>query len=190
MFANDVQVVEELCEKNTATHLILPGVGAFGVVMQKINEKNLSGPLISFIESGRPLLGICVGMQVLFKAGYENGNHQGLGLFEGEVKSLSESYPISEIRVPHMGWTRIDQSNQEATKLFHGMQKSFHTYFAHSYEVETSESDSVSSYMQLSTGRIITSIERKNLFGVQFHPEKSGNTGLSIFRNFLNIRAQ
>ena len=188
IYADDVQVVEEIANSASVSHLVLPGVGAFGVAMKGINEKGLGDQIKSFIESGKPLLGICVGMQILCEVGHENGIHRGLGILDGTVMHLSDSSLSTEIRVPNMGWSRVSRSDQVADPaLFRGLPEPFYAYFAHSYAVEMKSGDYVSSYVQVSSKKITAAIEQKNIFGVQFHPEKSGTAGLRVIENFLDL---
>jgi glutamine amidotransferase len=167
---------------------VLPGVGAFGVAMKSINEKGLSDQIKSFIDSGKPLLGICVGMQILCEVGHENGVHSGLGILDGAVMHLSDYSPVMEIRVPNMGWSSVSQSDSFVdSALFRGIPASFYAYFAHTYAVEMKSEEHVSRYVQISSKKITAAIEKNNVFGVQFHPEKSGTTGLRVIENFINF---
>jgi len=188
IYAEDVKVVKDLSGIDSVSHLVLPGVGAFGVAMKSINEVGLGDQIKEFIDSGNPLLGICVGMQILGEVGFENGIHKGLGILEGRVVSLSDCCSTNETRVPNMGWSSVTKTelNDEGV-LLRGLQDSFYAYFAHSYTVEMRFSDYVSGYVQFPSTRITATVEKKNVFGVQFHPEKSGVMGLKIIENFLNF---
>jgi len=164
-----------------APRLILPGVGAFGSFMQGLRERNLEDPLRQSIERGTSLLGICVGMQALLDIGKEMGDHQGLGLISGEVIRFPDS---PTLKVPHNGWNQL---NFEAScMLFDGLPPAPHVYFTHSYYCSVSQKADWAA----STDYGITfasAVQKNNIFGVQFHPEKSQKVGQKILANFFNV---
>jgi glutamine amidotransferase len=189
-FSDDVQVVENIREQDSISHLILPGVGAFGIAMDRINDAGLSEQIIHFVESGKPVLGICVGMQILTEVGFENGTHSGLSILKGKVVHLSELGFSNYLRIPNMGWSMVSQLNQDLeTELFRGLHETFYAYFAHSYAAEIDSLKIVTSYLDAPLKKITASIQSENVFGVQFHPEKSGLVGLRIVENFLRIES-
>jgi len=160
--------------------LILPGVGAFGDAIANIRELGLVEGIQDYAASGRPILGICLGMQLLFDKSEEHGEHQGLSLLAGEVVRFQGDY-----KVPHMGWNQLEISRNGDKKLplLEGVQTGDYVYFVHSYHVRVTETDSLlatTDYYQ-----DVTAIAgRGNVYGMQFHPEKSGDTGMRLLRNF------
>ncbi|UKS26274.1 imidazole glycerol phosphate synthase subunit HisH [Paenibacillus sp. HWE-109] len=156
---------------------ILPGVGAFGDAMEQLRESELDGVVRRYAESGKPLLGICLGMQLLFASSEEHGNHEGLGLLPGSVVRFRGDY-----KVPHMGWNRLSYK-QSGSPIFQGIEEG-HVYFVHSYHAKPErESDllAVTDYYQ----PVTAIVGRDNVYGMQFHPEKSGDIGMQLLNNFL-----
>lgn len=173
--SNSPQKIEE------ASHLILPGVGAYGEAMNRI-RKSLPIPLLEneVIQNKKPFLGICVGMQVLSNFGNEHGRHAGLGWVSGEVDRVdSHGFPL-----PHMGWNDIEIVKDEP--LFRGATNIRDFYFLHSYCFIASDESDISSYVKYGS-RFCASIQKNNIFGVQFHPEKSQEAGLMLLKNFLEV---
>lgn len=165
-----------------ADAVILPGVGAFGDGMASLHLKNLVEPLrLHAFEKKKPLLGICVGMQLLGDEGEEYGTHKGLGLIRGRVVRLS---PAEEgCRVPNMGWCDVKFTKPES-KLFGSFRGDEAFYFAHSYHLECSDPADVAATIDYS-GPLTAAIEHDNIFGVQFHPEKSQDAGLNVLASFI-----
>lgn len=165
-----------------ADKLILPGVGAFGDAIAKLRKTGLDKVVLSEAARGKPLLGICLGMQLLFEKSYEYGVHTGLGLLSGEVISMAGRLP-AKLKIPHIGWNclHIQKSNPLLTHIKEGD----FVYFVHSFFVpgENPWADAVTDY---GTG-ISGVVSRGNVFGCQFHPEKSGEVGLSILRAFAEL---
>jgi glutamine amidotransferase len=164
-----------------AAKVVLPGVGAFPDAMQELRRRELVGPIRSAIDSGRPFLGICLGLQLLFDVGWEGGRHEGLGVLPGEVVRF-EIPP--EYKVPHMGWNQLAIRRQ--APLVEGLEDGTHVYFVHSYYVVPRDRDVIAaetSYPQPFTSMIW----RDNLFATQFHPEKSQADGLRMLRNFAEL---
>lgn len=163
-----------------ADRLVLPGVGAFADAAQKLRSQGLDGFVRDQAAAGKPLLGICLGMQLLFEKSFEYGEHQGLGLLEGQVVPMAGKLPRG-LKIPHMGWNRLDV---KGGRLLKGMDGQY-VYFVHSYFGEHCEGSlaAVTDY-----GIPITAaVERDNIYGCQFHPEKSGETGLAILRKFCSL---
>ena len=159
--------------------VVLPGVGAFGNFMTGLRRRGLEGAVCEIAARQIPLLGICVGMQALFDVGEEMGEHPGLGLLEGKVKRFDESLSV---KIPHTGWNQIEI--HEDTPLFHGLRSGAYVYFNHSYYCQPQNG----SHIAATTSYGITyacAIQQGNIFGVQFHPEKSQSVGLQILKNFL-----
>lgn len=162
--------------------LILPGVGAFAAAMDSLRSRDLVGVLQMVAKQGMPLLGICLGMQVLLETGYEYGIHQGLGLIPGQIKPLQDL--IAEpVKIPHMGWNQLQfPKSQPKHPLFQDVKAGAWVYFVHSYAATQTMDYTIAScdYSQSLTA----AVARENVAGVQFHPEKSGETGFNILTNF------
>ncbi|MFY0543220.1 imidazole glycerol phosphate synthase subunit HisH [Brevibacillus sp. H7] len=157
--------------------LILPGVGAFGDAMANIRQLGLEQPIRTYAESGRPILGICLGMQLLFDRSEEHGHHTGLKLLAGEAVRFRGDY-----KVPHMGWNQLSVK-QSRHPLLDGVQNGDYVYFVHSYHVRVTDPSvllATSDYHQ----DVTAIVGRGNVCGMQFHPEKSGETGMRLLRNF------
>ena len=177
----DVNVSNDKERIREASHLILPGVGAFGSAMKQIREKI---PLMVLEDSvfgqKKPILGICVGMQVFSDLGHEHGQHAGLGWIPGEVMRIdSNGLPL-----PHMGWNDIDLIVE--APLFKRLGEHRNFYFVHSYAFMPENSEVVSSQVDYGS-KFCASIQSENIFGVQFHPEKSQKAGQLLFQNFLSL---
>jgi glutamine amidotransferase len=162
--------------------LVLPGVGAFGDAMEHLKKSALDEALIDYANSGKPFLGVCLGMQLLFNSSSEFGSHKGLGLIDGEVELFDKSRFKTPLKVPHMGWNEIETSS---SILFKGLDKKFYLYFVHSYHVKTDE--------RFIIGKthygydFASAVQKDNIFGFQPHPEKSHENGLKILKNFTDI---
>jgi glutamine amidotransferase len=168
-------------ELNNTKGLLLPGVGAFKDAMARLREKELDQFIHSYVDSGRPLLGICLGMQLLFEESEENGRFEGLGLLKGRVVRIPDRDVDGErLKVPHMGWNKLD-FHQEAAVLDE-VEEGF-VYFVHSYFVDGM--DEASLLASASYGvQVPAIVGRENVSGMQFHPEKSSETGMKLLANF------
>lgn len=167
-------------EIDAAEKVILPGVGAFGDAMDKLNEHTLVPVLNRQVEQGKPLLGICLGMQLLFERGYEYGEHKGLGYLKGSVCPLTPDIP-DNLKVPHMGWNSLRFAKPEDVLLSDILEGDY-VYYVHSFYAKGCEDSLVagSDY-----GVFVPGIVHKgNVYGTQFHPEKSGSVGLRILNAF------
>lgn len=171
-------------EIRQADQIILPGVGAFGDAMDKLNRTGLDQIVLEEAGKGTPLLGICLGMQMLLDGSDEYGNHQGLGLIPGFVTSLVP-YLDGELKVPHIGWNSLDF--KEGEPLFKYIKQGDYVYYVHSFFATQCDPDVIanSSYKIPITG----ALRRGNVMGTQFHPEKSGDVGLNILRAFVEMKA-
>jgi glutamine amidotransferase len=164
-----------------ADKLVLPGVGAFADAMVGLRERELVGPIQEYIKSGRPFLGICLGLQLLFSKSYEDGEYAGLGVFEGEVVRFPEH---TGLKVPHMGWNQL-RVRKEAPAL-KGIAEGSHVYFVHSYYVVPADPDLTATETDYPRP-FTSSIWCDNVFAAQFHPEKSQQVGLQLLRNFATL---
>ncbi len=171
------QVLQEPSRLGEAVKVILPGVGHFGQMMHALDDRGFREPLLERIAAGTPFLGICLGLQGLFTASEEAGDVTGLGIFNGTVRRFP-----AHARVPHMGWNELERRRE--SRLLAGLPASPYVYFAHSYYVpETDATAAACTYTMPYTAIL----EKGNVYGVQFHPEKSGAVGLAIVRNFLEL---
>lgn len=167
-------------ELESAERFILPGVGAFKEGMAHLEEKGWVLPIKEAVEDGVPMLGICLGMQLLAEKGYEGGETVGLGVIPGEVKRLIPDAP--NIRIPHVGWNEVCYT--ERSILLEGIPSGMDFYFVHSYHFIPRESHGVLARTPY-CGDFVSAVMRGRAFGVQFHPEKSGKPGFQVLRNFL-----
>ncbi|PWW03124.1 glutamine amidotransferase [Paenibacillus cellulosilyticus] len=157
---------------------ILPGVGAFGDAMDNLRETGMDEVTKQFIATGKPLLGICLGMQLLFSESEEYGNHKGLDLLPGRVVRFQGDY-----KVPHMGWNKL--SFNQSSPLFEGLEEG-HVYFVHSYHVKPELASDLLATVDYHQ-QVTAIVGRKNVYGMQFHPEKSGDLGMQLLGNFLKL---
>ena len=162
-----------------ADRLILPGVGAFGDAAEKLRQSGLDAFVREQAAAGKPLMGICLGMQLLFEKSYEYGEHAGLGLLKGQVVGMSGRLPEG-LKIPHMGWNSL-----KLTKPAKLLENGSFVYFVHSFYAENCE-DSVAAVTDYGIP-LTAAVEKDNIFGCQFHPEKSGNVGLEILKKFCEI---
>jgi glutamine amidotransferase len=170
-------------ELEKASGLVLPGVGAFGEGMRRLESRGLSEQLISLAHAGKPLLGICLGFQMLMRSSAEQGQHSGLALIDHEVVRL----PVVA-RLPHIGWSRVKTATDipESPKLLAGLDNELF-YFVHTFGVVKPLKPIVAGVAHYAGCDIAAVIESGNVFGTQFHPEKSGEAGLQMLRNFRNL---
>ncbi len=173
-----------------ADRVILPGVGAFGKAMQALEQKDLHRAIHNVVGNGTPLLGICLGMQLLFQDGEEFGHHKGLAILEGKVEAIPSKTPDGvRLKIPHIGWNGLSRPVNVEWKgtILEGLQEEDSFYFVHSYRVlPTQESIMISdcSYGGLRLAAVVAS---GSVMGCQFHPEKSGRAGLRILENFIKL---
>ena len=166
----------------SADRILLPGVGAFGDAIAKLRETGLDTVLLEEAAKGKALMGICLGMQMLFEQSYEFGLHHGLGLLKGRVVGMADSLP-KELKIPHIGWNRLHFVKE--SPLFRYVNEGDHVYFVHSYYAENCEESLVAT---TDYGKELTAaVAYQNVYGCQFHPEKSGEVGLSILRGFCEL---
>ena len=164
-----------------AEKLILPGVGAFRDAIHELRRTGLDTPVREHIASGRPFLGICLGLQLLFDVSYEDGQWEGLGVLPGKVVRFQDQ---PDLKIPHMGWNTLDIVRPH--RLFEGIANGSSVYFVHSYYVVPSD-DSVIAARSEHGAPFVAAVARENLFATQFHPEKSQAVGLRILKNFAAL---
>ncbi len=173
---NDREVIE------SADKIILPGVGAFGDAINKLRESGLDEVVISEAKKGKPLLGICLGMQLLFDEGHEFGIHKGLGLLKGKVVPMKGVVP-DDLKIPQIGWNNLIIKRD--CPIFKYINDGDHVYFVHSFYADECDDSLVAA---TEYGREVTAaVGKNNVYGCQFHPEKSGSVGLNILRAFAEL---
>ncbi len=179
----DVTVTADPEVLRQADKLLLPGVGAFGDAANKLQQTGLADVVKEEAAGGKPLMGICLGMQLLFETGYEYGIHKGLGLISGEVRPIGDVIP-KELKIPHMGWNALDFTKE--SRLFSGIKNGDYVYFVHSFYATGCEAATVATAHY--GAPLTAAVENGNVFGCQFHPEKSGKVGLEILRAFSEMK--
>lgn len=173
----DCQVTADPEKLLRADAAVLPGVGSFGDAMDQLRARGLEEPIRQFVESGKPFLGICLGLQILFEESQESPGVKGLGLLKGKILRLPKE---SGLKIPHIGWNSLDVKDREG--LFKGLPEEPYVYFVHSYYLQAEEGVVTATAEYGAT--IHAAVCKGNLMACQFHPEKSGKTGLAILENF------
>jgi glutamine amidotransferase len=166
-----------------ADRVILPGVGAFGDAAEKLRQSGLAEVVCEVAKSGKPIMGICLGMQLLLEKSFEYGEHEGLGLIKGEIRPITDVIP-ADLKVPHIGWNAL-QFHGKKHPLFKYLNEGDCVYFVHSYYGANCE-DAVIATAEYGAP-LTAAVAKDNVMGCQFHPEKSGNAGLSILRAFCEM---
>lgn len=182
----EVDITHDKNKIINSSYVILPGVGAFGNAMKQIEKYNLHNTILEYAKSNKPLLGICLGMQILLTVSYEFGVHKGLGLIEGKVIKISNE-KNKEIKIPHMGWNEIYPNNNKKewkNKILKSSSIGKSFYFVHSFVCITKNYDSTVAVCNYSDISIPAVVATGNVFGCQFHPEKSADNGLTFLKNF------
>ena len=177
---NDVDVIRN------ADRVILPGVGAFGDAAKKLFDSGLAQVVIELANKNKPILGICLGMQLLFEKSYEYGEHEGLHLLPGYIGSLREDIPSGEAIVPHMGWNELHFLSSDLQKEWTGKEENIYTYFVHSFYAKDCEKVLIAD-TDYEGIRIPAFVGKDNILGMQFHPEKSGDDGLNLLKEFIKL---
>lgn len=181
----DVTVTDDKNVIHAAHKLILPGVGAFGDAAKKLRDSGLTEVIQKETSSGKPLLGICLGMQMLLEKSYEYGEHEGLGLIPGNVTPIEPDI-LKGYKIPHIGWNALHfPTDRPKNPLFQDIEEGEFVYFVHSYH-GTNCADSIIATTEYG-GTLTAAVARENVFGTQFHPEKSGEVGLRILRTFSRL---
>ena len=184
LFYPDVKISSSPQGILASDKLVLPGVGAFDKAMEELKERNLAEAIVKFIEKGRPFLGVCLGLQLLFSESEEGGKAKGLNVLKGSVKKFKET---KGLKIPHMGWNSIlTTRGKSQAAILKGVKDGSFMYFVHSYYVESEDKTIV--LCQTKYGDIFTSgVHKDNIYAFQFHPEKSQACGLKIVENFVGI---
>jgi glutamine amidotransferase len=178
----DAEIIDRPEQIEHADHLVLPGVGAFCDAIATLREKHFAEPIISHIRKDKPLLGICLGLQMLFDVGYEDGVYKGLGVVAGKCVRFDVDETL-HLKVPHMGWNQLNM--RAHSPLFAGIPGNAGVYFVHGYHVVPDDESVIATTTDY--GRpFVSSIRRGNLMATQFHPEKSQKVGLQILANFAS----
>jgi len=164
----------------TAWSLIVPGVGAAEDIMTNLNAGGFADPIREYIASGRPFLGVCMGMQALFELSEEGGRHECLGVLPGKIVRFPEG-----LIVPHMGWNTVGGASKHP--VFEGVPDNSYFYFVHSYHAELNDPTIVIGTTDYESGRFPSVVGRDNMIATQFHPEKSGSNGLRLYENFIRL---
>ena len=184
-----VEVTNDKKKILNSSHVILPGVGAFGNAMQQLKKYDLQNTIFEYTKLNKPLFGICLGMQILLTKSYEFGKHEGLGLIKGEVLKISNKTD-KKIKIPHVGWNEIYPINNEKkweNKILKNLTAGTNFYFVHSYVCFTKNPNSTVAVCNYSNISIPAVVAENNVFGCQFHPEKSGEDGINVIKNFCEI---
>jgi glutamine amidotransferase len=180
-------IVSDPHEVKKYGRVILPGVGAFGDAMEHLKSTGMDQAIKEYAASGKPMIGICLGMQLLFESSEEFGNHDGLGLIEGQVISFDKTkMDMENHKVPHMGWNKIfpTQNAECKNKLFDGLENPY-LYFVHSYHVVTKDIYTIGTTHY--GYDFASAVQKENIYGLQPHPEKSHDNGIQILKNFMKL---
>ena len=178
----DSKVSNEIAEIKCADKLILPGVGAFNKAMYNLNNMGLTEIIKEKVNNGTPLLGICLGMQMIFQKGYENGECEGLAFIDGEVKILE---PKEKVKIPHIGWNKLEYNS--SNDLIKGLDENSFVYYVHSYAATNVKNENLVGFSNYGGIKVPSIVCNNNVYGTQFHPEKSGEVGLRILQNFGEV---
>lgn len=165
-----------------ADKVILPGVGAFGDAMRKLKEYGLVDTIHEAVDSGKPFLGICLGLQLLFRRSDESDGVEGLSILPGEILRIPDA---PGIKIPHIGWNSLEVS--EGARLFRGLGENPYVYFVHSYYLKADDDSIVAATAEYGGTLIHASVQKDNVYACQFHPEKSGSVGMQILKNFAAL---
>ena len=179
----DVTVTDDIHVLESADKIVLPGVGAFRDAARRLRESGLGDTIVSLAKDGKPLLGICLGMQLLFDESREYGVHKGLGLIHGSIVPISDVIPAG-LKIPHIGWNSLTFTKE--SPLFSDTPDGSYVYFVHSYYAADCDCSVIATTEYRAP--LTAAVQEGNIFGCQFHPEKSGDVGLGILRSFCEMR--
>lgn len=193
LFYKDVKITSKPKDIYLAKKIVFPGVGSFGPAMYELKKRRLIEPIKENIKKGKPFLGLCLGLQLLFTKSYEGGVHKGLDIIKGEVKRFP---PRKGLKIPHMGWNQVVQSKKfkvpakkrggKSCPLFKEVPDGSYMYFVHSYYVVPEEKNTIIAKTGYGIS-FVSAVRKDNIYGLQFHPEKSQKIGLKIIKNFVKI---
>lgn len=176
----NARIIDSPGDLTSARAFVLPGDGAFGPAMENLQAGGWLEPIRTAISRGTPFLGICLGMQLLFDSSEEMGEYRGLGILRGRVKK----FPASSVKIPQIGWNQLNIAN--SSRFLAGVNDGAHAYFVHSYYCEAKDANVIAAQTEYGI-RYASVVEKENVWGAQFHPEKSGTDGLQMLRNFLDF---
>lgn len=182
LLGEETVITRSFQEIEAADKVILPGVGAFGDAMEQLKKYELDKVIREVAAQGKPFLGICLGLQLLFEGSDESQGVEGLHILDGQVLRIPDA---PGLKIPHIGWNSLELANDG--RLFQGIEKGAYVYFVHSYYLKAANEQIVKATTEYST-HIHASVEQGNVFACQFHPEKSGAVGLSILKNFADLK--
>lgn len=177
----ECKISSDINDIKAANGLILPGVGAFPDCMDNLKKSNLIDVIVEEANNGKPLLGICLGMQVLFEKGYEGEEREGLKLLKGTIRRMEDP----KVKIPHIGWNNLEKNRED--ELLKGLPDNTFVYYVHSYRACEYNDEDLVAYSSYGDLKIPGLFRRGNIMGAQFHPEKSGEDGLNILRNFKEL---
>lgn len=177
----DVRITKDREEILSSERVILPGVGSFGDAMRRLCEYKLDQVIYDVVESGKPFLGICLGLQLLYESSEESPGIHGLGILKGRICRIPDT---PGLKIPHMGWNSL--KIREGATLFQGLEDNPYVYFVHSYYLKADHEEEVAATTEYAA-LIHASVERNHVFACQFHPEKSSAVGLKILKNFIEV---
>jgi glutamine amidotransferase len=168
-------------------HLVVPGVGAFRDAIAVLEQTGLATAIKEHAQRGKPMLGICLGLQLLMDVGYEEGTHRGLGLIAGECVRFTVDAAPYHLKVPHMGWNSLSFPGENSQSLFKGLPANPYVYFVHSYHVVPTDARVIAATTDYGVP-FVAAIAKENILATQFHPEKSQDVGSAILKNFAEFR--
>lgn len=187
----EAEVTSDARKIRAADRIILPGVGAFEDAAAKLRETGMADIVLEQAKAGKPLMGICLGMQLLFEKSFEYGEHEGLGLVKGQVVPIAGAVP-EDYKIPHIGWNALrlvrDAETDQPDKLFKYIKEGDHVYFVHSYYATGCDTSTIADTEY--GARLTAAVANGNVYGCQFHPEKSGDVGMKILQAFCEIEAE
>ncbi len=187
-FSHNTFITEEINDLESADALVLPGTGAFQSGMEGLEIRGLIKTIKDFAKTGKPMLGICLGAQLLMSEGYEFGRFKGLDIIPGKVMKFPDNLHL-DTKIPHIGWNEIISPKKDSwgETILSSLNEHSNVYFVHSYIFKPSKKENILAYAEYGNLKFCSAIRKGNIYGCQFHPEKSGQTGLNIIENFINI---